>query len=122
MRGLSVNLARRPCRREPLGVAYRRIEERKKGLVVVMDHQTPVRLFAVEGPAAIARTAAANYADGLMVEAVIEGQFFPRPNVPPAVEEDVPASFSDPEIGIAAVIDEFCSASANSAIDKTARV
>jgi hypothetical protein len=58
----------------------------------------------------------------LAVEAVVECQFFPRPNLPPAEEEDVPASFLDPEIGIAAVIDEFCAASADGAIDKAARV
>jgi len=58
----------------------------------------------------------------LTIEAVVEGQFFSRPNLPPAEEEDVPASFSDSEIGIAAMIDEFCAASAHGAIDKAARV
>lgn len=78
-------------------------------------------LFSVEGPAAIARTAAANSQLGLAVEAVVEGQFLPRPNAPPGDEEDVPANSSDPEIGVATVIDKFCAASADGAIDIAAR-
>jgi len=68
------------------------------------------------------RTATANSPHGLAVEAVVEGQFLPRPNAPPGEEEDVPPNFPDPEVGVATVIDKFCAASADGAIDIAAPV
>ena len=79
-------------------------------------------LFPVECVATVARTTAADNTNGFVVEAVVEGEFLACADGPPAEEENVPASFSDPEIRIATVIDEFSATAADGTIDKAARV
>ena len=76
-----------------------------------------VKLFAVQGAAAVGGAAATGISECLGMKATVEGQFLPGRDSPQAEQEDAPSDPPDQEVRIATMVYVFGSCAAEGSVD-----